>query len=448
MNKREQVKTIANKAIAYAKSKGAETAVVHVSLSTDFDAEVRNGETENLSEADSHTINMTLSRNQKRASVSSCDFDVIEDLVDQALLLCKYTDTDPYYTLPHESDMAHEIRDLDLYDESILHTEPQKWIETIRALEEKTLAIDSRMMSDGCSINAASSCFALANSLGFCEAVETTSISMGVSVFAEDQTAETGLNKGRKQSAAEGTCACYVEDMESLDALANRASRSILRKLGSRKPKTGRFPVYFEPAMARKLWSALLSGINGSLVYRQETYLADKLGKQIGSSEIYLLEDPFVLRGLSSRPFDAEGVQTRKRDLVKDGILNTFLLNTYSANKLKMKTTGHSGGCGNIFVQPGALGEREMLKQMGTGLWLTELSGQGVKMTTGDYSRGASGLWVENGDVVYPVSEFTLSSNLHNMFNGIKAIGNNVEEKRPIITPGVVIAEMTLSGTN
>jgi len=190
-----------------------------------------------------------------------------------------------------------------------------------------------------------------------------------------------------------------------------------------------------------------LSGIQGGLVYRKETYLANRVDTMVCSPKVLIFEDPSIKRGLASRSFDSEGVRTSKRAIISDGVLNSYMLSTYSANKLGLKATGHSGGYGNILVSPGLLSESEMIKQMGTGLWLTELSGQGIKMTTGDYSRGASGLWIENGEIAYPVSEFTISGNLDRMFQSISMIGSEPEQNKAIITPGFVLSEMTLSGT-
>ena len=447
MSKLDTVKKIAGNIVSYALKQGAETAEAHVNISTDFETEVRNGEIENLSEADSHSIYITVSKNSKRASVSSCDFGEgpLQNLVDHAMFLCRYTDQDPFYSLPAKDLLATHLPDLDLFDGSISETDPRVWLEKITELEKIAVAKDPRLNSDGSFIGTNKSQFALANSLGFCEGLETTSINVGISLFAEDT---QGLNSGRKQSSGYSTFSCFAEDLESLEEVAHQASRRVLRKLGSRKPKTGVFPIYFEPGMARKLMGTLLTGIKGSRVFRKETYLANQLGKTIASPYLEITEDPFIKRGLNSRAFDSEGVRTVKRSIIKDGRLETFLLNSYSANKLGLQTTGHAGGYGNMFVTPGHVTEHEMLKKMGTGLWLTEMSGQGIKLITGDYSRGASGLWVENGEAAYPVSEFTISSNLETMLKDILLIGNNPEARRTIITPGMVIAEMTLSGTN
>lgn len=445
MTSPNEVRNIAERAVRMAKQAGVDTAEANVSLSTDFEVEVRDGEVENLSEADSHSIHITVSIDGKRASVSSCDFSdtALQKLVDQAVFLCKYTDRDPFYTLPPEELMATNLPDLDLFDTSLMETTPEQWISKIVELERMSASMDNRLISDGSYAGTNRSSFALANSLGFCEGLETTSVSLGVSLFAEDK---HGVNTGRKQSGGYSSSSCFAEDLESLTIIADQASRKVIRKLGAKKPGTGIFPVYFEPAMARKIWDSLLSAMKGGLIYRQESYLAGRLHKQVAHQDITINEDPFIKRGPGSSSFDSEGVQRKQRDLITNGNLETYLLSTYSANKLGLWTTGHAGGYGNICIKPGQWSEKEMLAEMGTGLWLTGLSGQGIKLTTGDYSRGATGLWIEQGEVAYPVSEFTISSNLEHMFNHISMLGNNPESRYTIVTPGLVISEMSLSG--
>jgi len=446
-DKLAQVKSIASDVVSYARGKGADTVEAHTHISTELEVEVRHGEVENLSEAASHSIYITVSKGGRRASVSSCDFSehALQNLTDHALFLCNYTDEDPCYTMPDKDLLATSIPELDLFDPDIANQNPENWIDKLSELEARAVDQDPRIQSDGSFLGTNISQFALANSQGFCEGLETSSISTGVSLFAEDR--QDG-NSGRKQSGGYSSHSCHVADLETADTIAEKAGEKVLRKLGAQKPKTGVFPVYFEPSVARSLISSLLSAMKGGLVYRRESYLADRLGQEVAIEAFSLLEEPHIPRGLNSRPFDSEGVQTTKRTLVQNGRLETFLLNTYSANKLGLTSTGHAGGYGNVSLPVGPLSLDEMLKSMGTGLWLTEMSGQGIKLISGDYSRGASGLWVENGKVQYPVSEFTISSNLDTMFKGIAMIGNNPEPRRAIITPGFVVDAMTLSGTN
>ena len=224
------------------------------------------------------------------------------------------------------------------------------------------------------------------------------------------------------------------------------AGADIVRLLGSRKPKTGRYPVFFDATTARSLWRHLLTAVNGSSLYRRESFLLDHLNSDVASSIITITDDPFIQRGLASHPYDDEGVACRRSEIVSSGTLNTYLLSTYSANKLGMTTTGHAGGTGNIIIQPGHQSEAEILRQIDHGVYVTSLSGQGVNISTGDYSRGAQGLWIERGEVAYPIMEFTLNGNLRHMFKSIRALSREVQPGWTILTPGILIDEMAVSG--
>lgn len=439
----------AQQLVELAKAAGAETAQVTLHQEREADVEVRNGEVEGLQQAESFGVSLTVSKDGRRASVSSCDvsLDSLKQLAEQAAYLCKFTDRDTFYSLPEKELLATESRDFDRYDSAIENVPTTQKIEMAKQLESHMKAADTRIASEGASVSSVVAAGVLANSLGFCGSDASTLIGFSVSGFAEDNVAEGDLNSGRKQSSGWSTRAHHFADLDTLEKIANEASTRLLRKLGARKPQTGKFPVYFEPTVASGLWGNLLRGINGGMVYRDETYLAGRLKTQIAASNINLVDDPFIPRGLGSRNFDYEGVAAKRTELVKDGVLQTYMLNTYSANKLKMRSTGHAGGAANVILKPGELSEKEMLQQMGTGLWVTQLMGQGVDLQTGDFSRGAQGLWVENGEVAYPVMEFTINSNLDTMFKNVVAIGNNVHRPATLLTPGIVVAEMAISGT-
>jgi PmbA protein len=370
----------------------------------------------------------------------------MQDLAKQALYLCKFTDRDPFYTLPEINLQATHFAELDRYDSAVEILATETKIEIAKALEQELKARDSRISSEGGSASTYVSADVLANSQGFCASETSTLVACSVSGFAEDEVAEDDLNSGRKQSSGWSSRAHYFSDLDSVEAVAAEAAGRILRKLGARKPESGKYPVYFEPTAARSLWGNLLRAINGGLIYRDETYLAGRLETAVAAKGVSLLDDPFMKRGLASRNFDGEGVAASKGFLIEDGVLQTYLLGTYAANKLKMRSTGHAGGASNVIVTPGNLSEADMLKQVGTGLWVTQMMGQGVDIQTGDFSRGAQGLWIENGEVAYPVMEFTINSNLDRMFKDIVAIGNNVHKPSALITPGIVIGEMAISG--
>ena len=434
--------------VARAKAMGASTAMADLHQKTDFLVEVRNQNIEHLSEAESFGLYLTVSKDGRRATVTSCDLspESIETLIGHALNLCKYTDHDPFYTMPESELLATEVQDYDLFDPDLPRLAIRDRIERARELERCLTAKDPRLKSDGASISTVIAASALANSLGFCQGEVSGMIGSSVAAFAEDEVQRGDLNIGRKQTGYWSAKARHLKDLAEPDEVAGRAARDVLRKLGARKPKSGKFPVYFEPSMAKTLWGHFLKAIKGTAIFRNESYLVDRLGTGVCSPNITIIDDPTIIRGLRSRSFDDEGVACRASDIVRDGELKTYMMSTYSANKLGLHSTGHAGGSSNVLIAPGALSEAEMIRKMDRGVWITSLLGAGTNISTGDYTRGALGLWVENGEVVHPVMEFTLNSHLDAMFQNIVMLGNNVYKNDSVRTPGLVIEEMSISG--
>ena len=443
----EELKRQASRVVDLACRGGATTAVAVLDQNADLNLEVRNGEIENLNEAESHLVRLTVSKHGRRATVSSCDWlpDSLNGLVERAMEMCRYTDNDPCYTLPETDLLAQEVGDLDLFDEDLLEMGTEEKIHMAVDLERQLLARDQRLISESTKLSTVVGGSAIANSAGFCQAETSSLIGVSAMAFAEDRS-QGDLNTGRKQKGYWYSEAHHIEDLEPSENIAAKAADRILRKLGARKPATGKYPVYFEPPVARSLWAHLLNAMSGSELYRHESYLVDRLGTRVCSPAVTIADDPKRKRGLGSRAYDAEGVATSYRILVEEGMLRSYLLGTYSANKLKMRSTGHAGGPGNVVIQPGDLDESEMLRRMGTGVWVTSLFGQGANTATGDYSRGAFGLWVENGKIAYPIMEFTLNSHLDRMFQDVVMVGGNVQQGFATLTPGIVVGEMTIGG--
>lgn len=437
------------KVVETAMSKGASTAVADIHQKTEFDVEVRNGEIEQLSEAESFGIFLTVSKNGRRASVSSCDLspESIESLVDHGLALCRYTDQDPFYKLPERDWLCWDTQELDMFDERLLSISIEEKIQKVRELEAALRGQDPRLKSDGCSLSTIVAASAFANSLGFCRSETSGMIATGIAAFAEDEVKDGDLNVGRKQTGYWSARARHIEDLDAPEYVARLAAKQVLRKLGARKPKTGRYPIYFEPKMAKTLWSHLLKAISGSAIFRNESYLVDRLGTQVCAPSINMTDHPRLPRGLRSRCFDNDGVASLPLKIVEGGELKTYIMNTYSASKLNSRSTGHAGGTTNILIDPGPYSEDEMIKSMGTGVWITSMLGEGANISTGDFSRGALGLWVEDGVPVYPIMEFTLNSHLDEMLKNISMLGNNVYKNDSTQTPGLVIGEMTISGS-
>jgi PmbA protein len=237
-----------------------------------------------------------------------------------------------------------------------------------------------------------------------------------------------------------------AEDLDPAVTIGRLAGERTVRRLGTRRIKTAQVPVLFEASLASGLISHLVSAISGGNLYRKSSFLLDSLGKSVASSLLNIQEDPFILKGLASSPFDSEGVQTKARTLVKDGVLQGYVLSSYSARKLGMQSTGNAGGNHNLIVQDTGHDFEGLLKTMGTGLLVTELLGHGLNMVTGDYSRGAAGFWVENGVIVHPVEEITIAGNLKEMLNQIVAIGNDVLVQGSKQTGSILIERMTVAG--
>ncbi len=449
MNREERLLEETSRVVEIALASGAETAVAAMTQKSEFQVEVRNGEIESLAEADYHSVSLTVSADGRRASVSSCDLspESITMLVQQALSMCRYTDRDPFYSLPEEELLARDHVELDIFDAKVVSFGVADKIARALELERAMLAQDSRLRSESCSVSTVTGTTVLANSMGFCRPKKSSLIYLSASAFAEDPGMAGDLNTGRKQTSSWTSRARHLEDLESVDLIASRVAHRVLRKLGARKPPSGRFPVYFEPSMARSLIENLTSAISGSQIYRHESYLEGRLGQQVCTPAVTITDDPLLARGLGSRIFDAEGVACAPRCLVRAGQLETYLLSTYSGKKLGMRSTGHASGTTNVIVSPGELSEDEMVRAMGRGVWLTSLLGQGVNLSTGDYSRGASGLWVEDGVVQYPIMEFTVNSNLDQMLRGIAWVGNNLHRGATIQSPGMVVGEMSIGGT-
>ena len=281
--------------------------------------------------------------------------------------------------------------------------------------------------------------FAYANTHGFNNGYATSRHSLSCSVIADD--GNDNMQRDYWYSTARS-----AQDLESADFVGRLAGERTVRRLGSKRIKTAEVPVLFEASLASGLISHLVSAISGGSLYRKSSFLLDSIGKQIMSPHITIQEDPFLLRGLASSPFDNEGVVTKPRVLVKDGVLQGYMLSSYSARKLGMASTGNAGGNHNLIVSHGDLDFNGLLKTMGTGLLVTELLGHGINMVTGDYSRGAAGFWVENGVIVHPVEEITVAGNLQAMFQQIVAIGNDVLVQGSKQVGSILIENMTVAG--
>jgi PmbA protein len=328
--------------------------------------------------------------------------------------------------------------DLDLY-----HLYPHT-IETAiaqaTACEAFALDADVRItQSEGANFNTYAGVNVYGNSNGFLAVTRATSHDLSVGLIAE-------LN-GQKERDHSYSSARHFDDLWSLEWIAQDAVARTVSRLGPRQIPTGKAQVIFDAVVASSLISAYFKGISGGNLYRKTTCLVDSLGKQIFPETLTLFEDPFVLRGLGSAPFDGEGIAIASQNLVENGVVQTYLLGSYSARQLKRETTGHAGGVRNVFVQSrDALDRVELFKAVGRGLLVTELIGQGLNLLTGDYSRGVSGFWIENGEIQFPVSEITIAGNLKDMLRNIRAVGTDVDSRKRIQTGSIWVGEMMIAG--
>ena len=422
-----------------AKDAGATAAEAEISLGFGQNVSVRMGETETIEYNRDKGVSVTVYFGQQKGHASTSDLSpqAIQDTVSAACNIARYTAKDEFCGLADADLMAKDIPDLDLYHPWALSVDAA--ISLAKECEASARGVDARITnSEGASVSTYEGMFAYANSHGFNSGYATSRQGMSCSVIAEEADS--------MQRDYWYTTARSAKDLDSAAAVGRLAGERTVRRLGSKRIKTAQVPVLFEAALASGLISHLVSAISGGNLYRKSSFLLDSLGKQVMSSHITIEELPHLLKGLASSPFDNEGVATKPRTLIKEGVLNGYMLSSYSARKLGMQTTGNAGGNHNLIVSHGDLDLNGLLKMMGTGLLVTELLGHGINMVTGDYSRGAAGFWVENGVIVHPVEEITIAGNLQTMLKQIVAVGNDVLVQGSKQVGSILIENMTVAG--
>lgn len=442
------MKRYAERAVRTALGTGAETAEVTVAERVEFSVEARKGAVEKLVEAVSSTVEVELSIGGRKAFVSSSDLSEasVTELVTEAFDLAKVMDRDEYFGLPEPAELGAAQRDLMIFDPEAAAMPTERKIALVLELERKALALDRRIIPDGSSFSNNAQTVAFANSLGFCETYRRTSNTLALSCAVEDRP-EQSENTGKKQSSYWYSTAVRARELESVDEIASKAVSRTLRKIGARKPKTCEVSVVFDPETARDLLASVAHAVNGGNIYRKASFLVDKAGTQVGSALVGIVDDPLMPGRLGSRPFDFEGVRTRRNVVFEKGRLATYLLSSYQGRKLGLKTTGNAGGISNLYLEPGATGPREIVASVRQGLYLTALFGPGANWMTGDFSQGAQGFWIEDGELSYPVDEFTIASSFPAMLAGIVMVGNDVDWRSSLAAPTIKIERMTLSGT-
>ncbi len=430
---------LAEDVLKHASTKGATACEVDVSEGFGQSVTVRCDEVETIEFNRDKGIGITVYSGQRKGYASTSDFSTqaLRETVEAALNIARFTAEDDCAGLADAALMARDCPDLDLYHPWALSVEEA--IETARRCEQA--AFDANPLvsnSEGASISTQQAHFVSANSLGFMGGYPTSRHYISCSVIAGEQDAMQ-----RDDWYTTHRDARHLDNPQQVGRIA--AERAVAR-LGGRKVKTGEFPVIFEAQLAGGLLGSLVHAASGGALYRKSSFLIDHLGKRIMPDFVQIAERPHIPCGLGSAAFDSDGVATRDRDIVTDGILQGYFLSAYTARKLGMQTTANAGGSHNLIIQPGQHDLDGLLAQMGRGLLVTELLGHGINYVTGDYSRGAAGYWVENGKIVHPVEEITIAGNLKHMLAGIVAVGNDVQIRGTKQTGSILIDRMTIAG--
>ena len=430
---------MAEDVVRMAKAAGASAAEAEISFGFGQNVSVRMGETETIEYNRDKGVSVTVYFGQQKGHASTSDLSLkaLQDTVTAACNIARYTAKDEFCGLADAKLMAKHIPDLDLHHPWNISVDEA--LELAKECEAAAQAVDARITnSEGAAVSTYEGLFSYANSHGFTGGYASSRHGFSCSVIAED-----GENMQRDYWYSSARSA---DNLDTAEFVGRIAGERTVRRLGGRKLKTAQVPVLFEASLASGLISHLISAISGGSLYRKSSFLLDSLGKQVLSPLVTIQEQPHLLRGLASAPFDNEGVATTSRTLVQDGVLQGYVLSSYSARKLGMTTTGNAGGNHNLVVSHGDQDFNALLKTMGTGLVVTELLGHGINMVTGDYSRGAAGFWVENGVIAYPVEEITIAGNLADMFKQIVAIGNDVLVQGSKQVGSILIEQMTVAG--
>ena len=434
------LESIIERALEEARARGASQAEAAVSQDTGLSVGVRLGEVETLEHQRDRSMGVTVYFGRRKGSASTADFspDAVRATVAKACSIARFTAEDAASGLADADLMARLPQSLDLSHPWNITAD--RAIEIAKSCEAAALGFDSRINnSEGASLGTHQGLHVYGNTHGFVGGYPTTSHTLSCVVLAgtgEDMQRDYWYSSSRDW-----------QELEQAEAIGRESARRTIARLSPRKLSTRRAPVLFVPEVARGLIGHFVAAIRGSSQYRQSSFLLNSAGQRVFPAGFSIAERPHIPKGMGSAPFDDEGVATRDRELIADGILTGYILSSYSARKLGLATTGNAGGAHNLIVAPTLAGGMDaMLARLGTGLLVTELMGQGINMVTGDYSRGAAGFWVENGAVQYPVAEITIAGNLRDMLGGIAAAGDDLDVRGGTRVGSILLNEMTIAG--
>lgn len=449
------LRTLAADIISRAQRTGADDAEVTIREGDEFSTSVRMGQVETLKESGSRGVGLRVliagANGYRTASTTTSDFsdEGIAHLVRGAIELARVTSEDPFAGLAEPGEFGQLEGDLALYHDDVYSLPSADRIEYARRAEAAALAADARITnSDGGSFDAATGRRIFANSRGFTGEYRASSCSISASPIALGQ-------NGEMQRDYWYTYARSLAKLESPESVGEEAARRTLRRLDARRVKTQQVPLVFAPEVARGLIGAIFDAATGDSIWRGTSFFTGLLGHEVAAPSVTVIDDGTIPGGFGTSPFDGEGLPSRRTVIVENGVLANYLLNSYSARKLGMKSTGNASrglagspgtGAGNLYIEPGSQSPEDILRAVPNGLYVTSLMGQGVNMVTGDYSRGAAGLWIENGELTYPVQEITVAGNLKDMFCNITAIGNDLVFRGSVASPTLRIDGMTVAG--
>lgn len=450
------LESLAADVVAQAMKAGATDAEAVVREGDEFSVNVRMGEVETLKESGSRGLGLRLFSGKKSATASTSDLtaDGIRQLVEGAMALIKVTEEDPFTGLPETEEFGTAKQDLHLYYDDVYSLDGKERIEWARRAEAAALAADQRITnSDGGSFDAATGRMVLANSRGFVGGYRTSYAGVSAAPLAMDA-------NGQMQRDGWWSSARSFAHLDSPEDVGKEAARRTIRRLGARRVATQRVPIVFAAEVARTLIGSIFEAASGDAIWRSASFLAGRLGETIAAASINIVDDHTMLLptgagGFGTSPFDGEGLPSQRTVVVENGVLRNYLLNTYTARKLGMHSTHNASrglagtpgvGCGNLYLVPGMLTPEEIIADIPAGFYVTGLMGFGTNIVTGDYSRGATGLWIENGQLTYAVEEVTVAGNLGEMLKGVTAIGSDLVFRGAIASPTLRIDGMTVAG--
>lgn len=438
-SEKSRLQNLAESVLKIAQAEGATQAEVGINSDSGFSVSVRLGEVETVEYHRDKGVGVTVYFGKCKGSASSSDTspEAIKNTVIAACNIARLTSEDRCTGLADAVLMAHNYPDLDLYHPWSIT--PEAAIQLATECEAQARGFDKRIVnSEGASVSTHQGIHIYANSHGFNGGYAFSRHSLNCSLVAQDH---HGM-----QRDSDYTIARDAANLETATKVAKSASERTVNRLNARRLKTCQTPVIFHAEIAAGLIGSFLAAIAGSSLYRKASFLIDHIGKPVFANHIHIYERPHLLKALGSAPFDQEGVATKDRDLIIDGVLQGYLLGSYSARKLGMQSTGNAGGAHNVLINTSDKNLTELLQHMHRGLLITELMGQGINIVTGDYSRGAFGYWVENGEIQYPVEEITIAGNLRDMYRQLVMIGNDIDHRHTILTGSILLENMMVAG--